>query len=188
MPIENRTPVLQCRHFARSLLVFGLLLLDSFHPVCRLDACNRPGGQRHDPGRHVSLCNRDMDSAGNRRAYGGVQSRYAAVGKGRGLYIGPAFLPCLVRHAGICLVDDEHAGRWLLSAPILLPPLIASYAIWAFVPRLQAAVCAEFRRRNRVVPSWRFSLSCLSRSSFTRRSPKARDTPKWAATLRRNAS
>lgn len=42
------------------------------------------------------------------------------------------------------LVDDEHAGKWLLSVPILLPPLVASYAIWAFVPRLQTAIAPNF--------------------------------------------
>jgi len=38
------------------------------------------------------------------------------------------------------LASDQHAGRWLLITPILIPPLVASYVIWAFVPRLHSAV------------------------------------------------
>ena len=38
------------------------------------------------------------------------------------------------------LASEEHAGGWLLTVPILTPPLVAFYAIWAFVPRLHSAV------------------------------------------------
>jgi len=39
--------------------------------------------------------------------------------------------------------ENEHAGQWLFIVPILLPPLIAGYALWAFVPRLRAAVSSN---------------------------------------------
>ena len=38
------------------------------------------------------------------------------------------------------LAENEYAGQWLFGVPILLPLLIAGYALWALIPRLRAAV------------------------------------------------
>jgi hypothetical protein len=38
------------------------------------------------------------------------------------------------------LASDDNAGRWLLGIPIVIPPLIAFYVIWFFVPRLHSVV------------------------------------------------
>jgi hypothetical protein len=44
--------------------------------------------------------------------------------------------------AAFTLLTDRHAdaARWVIVVPIILPPLLIAYALWAFLPALRASL------------------------------------------------
>jgi hypothetical protein len=45
--------------------------------------------------------------------------------------------------AAILLLSDRTAARWPIVVPVLLPPLLATYSIWAYFPALREKIPAR---------------------------------------------